>query len=341
MNHQQTETRAPKAAMAERRRISLPPWFGGWEMSLVVLVLVILVTASITSPYFATGSNFAITAGGAIGLALMVLPMALLMIGGEIDLSVASTFGLAGVVFGLCTEGGLSLPMALLLGLLLGASAGFVNGWLTVTFGLPSLVVTVGTLGLYRGFAYILLESRSISVLPVEFTTFAQKNVYGTYLPYTLLLFLVIAILAAIVLHRGSFGRRIYAVGSSATVSLFSGIRVKRVKVSLFLFSGVVASLAGMLYAGYVSSARANNGTGLELSVIAIVLIGGVSMFGGRGSFAGVMLALILVTALTSWMNLGFVSTNVQNTVIGTLMIAAVVIPVVAGRIRDRTLSRS
>jgi rhamnose transport system permease protein len=309
---------------------------GVWEIALIVLVVAAFIAATIATPFFATGQNFAITAGGAVGLALMVVPMALLMISGEIDLSIASVFGLAGVVFGLCVEAGIPLAVALMLGLVLGCAAGLLNGWLTVTFGLPSLVVTVGTLGLYRGIAYILLESRSISALPPEFTTFAQANIYGTYLPYTFLVFVVIAAVAAIVLHRGSFGRKTFAVGSSPVVSRFSGIRDRQVKTILFTFSGAIAALAGMLYAGYVSSARANNGAGLELSVIAIVLIGGVSMFGGKGSFLGVMLSLVLVTVLTSWMNLGFVPTNVQNTVVGLLMIAAVVIPVLATRFKDR-----
>lgn len=333
----QTLTSPPSAPGQSRRspRRALPSWFGAWETSLLVLVVLVTVMASINTPYFATGSNFSITAGGAIGLALMVIPMALLMIAGEIDLSIASVFGLTGVVFGLCIEGGISLPLSIVIGLVLGAAAGFINGWLTVAFGLPSLVVTVGTLGLYRGIAYILLESRSISALPVEFTTFSQSNIYGTYIPYTFVLFVLMAVIAAVVLHRGAFGRRTFAVGSSAVVSRFSGIPVRRIKITLFCLSGTIAALAGMLYAGYVSSARANNGTGLELSVIAIVLIGGVSMFGGKGSFAGVMLSLVLVTVLTSWMNLGFLPTNVQNTVIGVLMIAAVVVPVVAKKISD------
>jgi rhamnose transport system permease protein len=262
------------------------------------------------------------------------------MISGEIDLSVASIFGLAGVVFGSCIEAGITLPLAIVIGLVLGAGAGFFNGWLTVTFGLPSLVVTVGTLGLYRGIAYVLLESRSISALPIDFTTFAQGNILGTYVPYTFILFVAVAVIAAVILHGGASGRRTFALGSSAVVSAFSGIRVGRLKIELFIFSGTIAALAGMLYAGYVSSARANNGTGLELSVIAIVLIGGVSMFGGKGSFLGVMLSLLLVTVLTSWMNLSFVPSNVQNTIVGVLMIVAVIIPVIVRHRRPKGVPR-
>ncbi|WP_404437207.1 ABC transporter permease [Microbacterium aerolatum] len=327
---------APATEPVARTRRALPAWFGGWELALVALVIAAVVAGSIASPFFATGQNFAITTAGAIGLALMVVPMAGLMVAGEIDLSVASVFGLAGVTFGMTLDAGIPLIGALLIGLVVGAAAGFINGWLTTAFGLPSLVVTVGTLGLYRGIAYILLENRSISRIPAEWAAFAQSNVPGTYLPYPLILFVVVAVAAGVILHRGGFGRRVFAVGSSVTASRYSGIRVRLVKRALFTFSGAVAALAGMIYTGYVASARADNGTGLELTVIAIVLIGGVSMYGGRGSMVGVILALILVIALGSWMNLFFVPTNVQNTVIGSLMIAAVVVPALILLARDR-----
>jgi rhamnose transport system permease protein len=317
-----------------KRTLTLPVGVGFWEASLLALIILTFIIASAGSPSFATGSNFAITAAGAASLALMVIPMAWVMISGEIDLSVASVFGLAGVIFGRCVEAGLPTAVAIVIGLAVGAVAGLINGVLTVAFGLPSLVVTVGTLGLFRGLAYIMLESRSISDLPQGFATFAQANIPGTYFPYTFVLFLVIAGVAGILLQRGTTGRKTYAVGSSAAVSRFSGIRVQRIKRNLFIFSGTVAALAGMLYAGYVSSARASNGTGLELSVVAIVLIGGVSMYGGKGSFVGVLLSLVLVTLLTSWMSLAYVSTNVQNTLIGLLMIGAVVAPVLASKIR-------
>lgn len=335
-----TSPDGPRTRVGKDRRRALPGWFGAWEITLVVLVAAALIAASVANPFFATGQNFAFTAMGAVGLALMVIPMALLMISGEIDLSIASVFGLAGVVFGMALEAGLALPLAVLAGLLLGAAAGLLNGWLTTAFGLPSLVVTVGTLGLYRGLAFILLENRSISQVPSEFTSFAQSAIPQTYIPFTFVVFIVLAVIAGVILHRGRFGREVFSVGSSAVVSRFSGIPVRRIKVSLFIATSTFASLAGMLYVGYVSSARANNGTGLELTVIAIVLIGGVSMFGGKGSFVGVMLSLILMTVLTSWMNLLFVPTNIQNIVVGAFMIAAVVVPALVAIVRQRNLVR-
>lgn len=327
-------TQGPASGTTKKKRV-FPSWFGPWEFALLCLVVLVAALGSVSSPYFATPENFAITAAGAVGLSLMVVPMAWLMIAEEIDLSIASVFGLSGVIFGLCIESGLPLVAAVAISLAVGALAGFINGFLTVDVGLPSLVVTVGTLALFRGIAFILLESRSVSDLPKAFTEFTQGNVGATLIPNGFVVFVVVAVVAGLLLSRGSVGRKTYAVGSSVEVARFSGIRVKKVKRGLFIFSGTIAALAGIMYAGYVSSARANNGTGMELSVIAIVLIGGVSMYGGKGSFVGVMLSLLLVTTLTSWMTLGYVTTNIQYTVIGLLMIGAVVVPVLVTKTKD------
>lgn len=229
---------------------------------------------------------------------------------------------------------GLPAWLAIGVGILAGAVAGLVNGILVVDVGLPSLIVTIGTLGLYRGCAYILLGNEGVSELPRALTSFAQDSVPGSLVPYGFLAFLALAAAAAVLLHRGAIGRKVFAIGSNPEVARFSGLAVRRIKRSLFVFSGTVAAVAGIAYSGYISTVRATNGTGLELVVIGIVLIGGVSMYGGRGSFADVLLALILVTVVTSWMTLDDAETAVQYMVTGLLMIGAVVVPALAARIR-------
>lgn len=323
-----------------RRSWSARFGLGGWEIGLIALIVIVLVAGTITAPNFFSMRNFSVTVASSAGILLMVVPMAWLIIAGEIDLSVASVFGLAGVIFGLSIENGLGLIGAIVVTAAVCVIAGLINGVLTVDFGLPSLVVTIGTLALFRGAAYILLENRSISDFPAAFTEFSQGNVAGTLIPNSFIIFLVIAIVSWVYLQRGQVGRKVFAVGGSVEVSKYSGIRVRRVKRGLFVFSSLVAGLAGVLYAGYVSSARANNGTGLELSVIAIVLIGGVSMYGGKGSFTGVVLSLALVIGIGSWMNLKYVASSVQYTVIGLLMIVAVIMPVLSERLRTRRASR-
>lgn len=312
----------------------LAGWVGPWETALLGLVVVVLIFGSVTSPFFFTGANFSNTSAGAVGVSLMVVGQTWLMVSGEIDLSVASVFGISGVVFGLSIESRAPLPVAIAIALLVGAVAGLINGLLSVDLGLPSLIVTVGSLALFRGASYILLGSRAISALPIAFTGFAQGDVGTSVLPNVLVVFLVIAVLAGTFLQWGSVGRKTYAAGSSLEVSRFSGHRVKRLKRGLFVLSGALSALAGVLYTGYVSTARADNGTGQELTVIAIVLIGGVSMFGGKGSFIGVMLSLVLVTSLTSLMTLNYTNSDVQSMVIGLLMVGAVVVPRVIRGVR-------
>lgn len=329
----QVTDRSPTPAPVIRRRRA-PSWFGTWEMTLAGLLVLALVVASLTSPYFATGTNFSISATGALGLALMVVPMTWLMIAGEIDLSVASAFGLSATVFGLALAHGVGTWPAIGLGVLTAAAAGLLNGLLVVDVGLPSLIVTIGTLGLYRGLSYVLLENEGISDLPAGLTTFAQGNLPGTLVPYGFVAFLLLAAVAAVLLHRGTLGRAVFAIGSNPEVARFSGLRVNTIKRGLFVFSGVVAGVAGIAYAGYISTVRANNGTGLELVVVGIVLIGGVSMYGGKGSFVGVLLSLVLVTVLTSWMSLGDAETAVQYMVTGLLMVGAVVVPALVRRLR-------
>ncbi len=319
-----------------KAKIRLPAWCGPWELTLLALVVLVLVLGTVLVPYFASTDNFSVTAARAVGLSLMVVPMTWLMIAGEIDLSVASVFGVSGVVFGLAIQANWGFIVAFIVALAVGAIAGITNGFFAVTLGLPALIVTVGTLGLFRGIAYILIQNFAVSKLPTGFSDFAQGNIGTSIIPNGFALFLIVAVIAGLILHRGSFGRKIFAVGSSLEVSRFSGIQVRRVKRRLFMFSGLTSALAGILYTGYVSSANATNGTGLELSVIGIVLIGGVSMFGGKGSFLGVMLSLVLVTALSSWMTLSFVGTDLQYTVTGLLMIGAVVIPALVTTIRAR-----
>ena len=308
-------------------KIILPNWFGGWEVGLISLVAMVWIVGSVIEPNFFTSSNFSTTFASSIGIALMVIPMAWLIISGEIDLSVASIYGLSAAVLGRILEVGNAFWFSAVLALVVAGLAGIINGVLVVNFNLPSLVVTVGTLALYRGVAFILLEYRSFSDFPTAFTNFTQNTFGNSPIPQTGIVFFALAIVAGLLLQSGGVGRKVYAIGSNLTVSNFSAIRVQRTKRGMFVFSGLVSGVAGILYAGYTSSARANNGTGLELSIIAIVLMGGISMYGGKGRFLGVMLSLILVTSLTSWMNLRYISSSIQYTVVGMLMIGAVVIP--------------
>jgi rhamnose transport system permease protein len=272
-------------------------------------------------------------------IAIMALAMTLIVVAREIDLSVASVFGLASVVLGLLVDGGAPIGVALTAALVTGALAGALNATLIVRVGLPSIVVTIGTLAMLRGLAFGLFGTKSVSAFPTWFTNIGIGSVPGTQVPWSLVVFGVLFVIFAVVLHRTYVGRQIYTIGLNAEAARFAGINVGRIRMVLFVVSGLLAAVAAIVYTARVSSVRADNGTGLELQVIAAVLLGGVSIFGGRGSLLGVLLSLMLVAILRNLFSLQDVGSSVQDIVIGSLMISAVVLPETLARVRRR-LSR-
>ncbi|GHO78643.1 sugar ABC transporter permease [Ktedonobacter sp. SOSP1-85] len=307
---------------------------GSWEALLLVLLVLVMILGSSLSPYFLSFSNFSLMASDVMEKAIMALAMTLIIVAGEIDLSVASILGLASVVLGVCVRAGLPIGLGMLLVLVLGACAGLLNGAAVTRLGLPSLVVTLGTLGLYRGLAYVVLGDQAVSDFPVAFTNFGFGVVPGTLIPWTVLVFIVLALVFVVILHWSSFGRRIYAVGNNKEAARFSGIRVDRLKLTLFVISGAIAALAGILFTARFASARADNAVGFELDVVTIVLLGGVNIFGGRGSLVGVILSLIIIAMLHNALGLANISGDIQNTVIGVLLIFSVLGPNLAQRIQ-------
>jgi rhamnose transport system permease protein len=312
----------------------------GWERFLVVLVAGAVIAGSSTSPYFLTATNFRVGVSDFMEIAIMALAMTLIVVAREIDLSVASIFGLASVVLGLLTDAGAPMGLVLVAVLLTGAVAGSLNGLLIVRIGVPSIVVTIGTLALFRGLGFGLFGTRSVSEFPTWFTNIGIGVVAGTQVPWSFVIFGALFVVFATVLHRTYVGRQIYAIGLNAEATRFSGVRVQRIRMALFVASGVLAAVAAVVYTARVSSVRADNGTGLELQVIAAVLLGGVSIFGGRGSLLGVLLSLVLVAVLRNVFSLQDVGSEVQDIVIGALMISAVVLPETFSRLRRRLSSR-
>jgi rhamnose transport system permease protein len=289
----------------------------------------------VRSPVFLDGSNFSLIVSNAVERAIMALPMTLIIIAGEIDLSVASIAGLASAVLGETWDAGWPLWLCVAVTLLVGAAAGLVNGLLITRLGLPSLVVTLGTLALFRGLAFVILEERAISDYPRGFTTFGFRSIPGTRAPWTLLVFLPLLAVFLIVLHRGWVGRQLYAIGNNPEAARFSAVRVARLKLWLFVVSGTLAALAGILFTARVSSSRADNAIGFELDVIAAVLLGGVSIFGGRGTLVGVVLALAVIATTRNVLQLTNVKAEVQSITAGALLVLSVLGPNVARRLSE------
>jgi rhamnose transport system permease protein len=322
--------------MSERRS-SIKATLASWETLLVILLLgVIIFGSSLTSVFF-EGSNFSIIASTAIERAIMALPMTLIIIGGEIDLSVASMAGLASVVVGDRWDAGWPLWLCIAAALAVGVTGGLLNGLLITQFRLPSLVVTLGTLALYRGLAYVIMGDRAISDYPSWFTTLGFRTIPETRLPWSFVIYVPLLIVFLIVLHRSWIGRQLYAVGLNAEAARFSAIRVARIKLALYVVSGLMAALAGIIYTARVSSSRADNAIGYELDVIAAVLLGGVSIFGGRGTLLGVVLSLAVIATLRNALALDNVNADIQSIAVGGLLILSVLGPNVVRRLSRRS----
>jgi rhamnose transport system permease protein len=263
---------------------------------------------------------------------LIALPMTLVIVTGEIDLSVASVVGLSTVLVGLLFEAGYSIPVAALVALVAGAACGALNGFLVAYVGLPSLAVTIGTLALYRGLAVGLLGTTAITGFPDRWSDLATAEIGETGVPQVVLLVAVLIVGFGLLLHFTSFGRGVYDIGLNAEAARFTGVDVARTKLILFVLSGVVSALAGVYFVLRFGSARGDNAAGLELQVIAAVLLGGVSIFGGRGKLHGVIAGVLLIGVISSALRLESVTVNVINIIIGLLLVASVVAPsVLAG----------
>ena len=324
----------PEAAVSGRRRNWLAT-LGRWEVLLAIVLVALIVIGSTVSPVFLSGRNFANLISAIIEVAIMSLPMALIIIAGEIDLSVESMVGLSASVLGYLYAAGVPMELCIPIVLAIGALGGLLNGVLTTRAGLPSLVVTLGTLALYRGLALVVLESRGISQFPTWFTSFGFGTVPGLPIPWPFVLYLAIALVLAALLHGTWIGREIYAIGKNQAASRFSGVRVARIKLWLFVLSGTVAALAGVILTARMASARADVGIGLTLVVVTIVLLGGVDIFGGRGTIPGVVLAFFTLAVLGNALRLTNVSSDIQSIVVGLLLVVSVVIPTLARRVKE------
>jgi len=309
-----------------------------WETGLVIAFFAIVLMGSTVSSQFLTKGNLFYLCISIGEIAIMTLPLTLIIVTGEIDLSVASILGLSSAMLGYLASDGWPMWAIFVVVILLGAAAGLFNGILITRFGLPSLAVTIGTLTLYRGFAVVILGPNIISTFPSRLTSIGVNPVASTFLSYSVLFFLILAVIFGVALHLTPFGRSLYAIGLNTQAARFAGIRVNRIKLRLYVLSGIICAFAGILYTFRLSTAVQDNGLGLELSVVAIVLLGGVSIFGGRGSIVGVVLAVFVYAALQNALFLTSFPQRAFGIVTGCLLLISVLIPnagAIARRVRE------
>jgi rhamnose transport system permease protein len=323
-----------RTAPADGRRHALSRLLR-WDVIVVALLLVVFRGGAMSTPDFATSDNLSFAFGDLSEIALIALPMTLLVVAGEVDLSVASVLGMSSALLGSLWDAGWPIETIVPLLIVVGAVTGLVNGLLVTRLGLPSLAVTIGTLTLYRGLAYVVLGTKAVAQFPQNYADLATKTVPGTPIPYPFALFIVAAIVTAVVLHATGTGRAIFAIGAQEEAAFFAGIRVKRIKLLLFVLSGVVSAFAGVIYTLRYGSARADNGLGLELAVIAAVLLGGVDFDGGRGTLGGVVAGVLLIGLLRNLLMLRDVATEIQSIVTGLLLIVSVLTPRIVAGVRE------
>jgi rhamnose transport system permease protein len=310
-----------------------------WEVLLLLILAVIVWWGSQISPFFIqpdfwNSANFGASISGTMEVAIMALAMTPIIVMGDIDLSVESMVGLGGAVLGVLWAAGVPLQIGIPIVLVVGAVGGLFNGLLVTRWGLPALVVTLGTLALYRGLANVVLGTSYVTNFPSAFTAFGFGYVPGTQVPWTLLAFLVIAVIFWAVMHLTWIGRQVFAIGKNKDAARYSGVRVATLKTALFAVSGMVAAFAGIVLALRYNSVRSDNGTGLTLTVVMIAVLGGVDINGGKGTIPGVILAVFTLAALQSALRLGGVSSEYQNVAIGLLLIVSVIAPQLARQIR-------
>jgi len=339
----QTETAAPDAAPAATAgRRDWRAVFGRWETLLVGLLVVTAIAGQVISTEFLTADSFTTGSLDLSEIALMALPVTLVIVAAEIDLSVASVLALSSALMAYLWNHNQPIETIIPVCIVAGALCGAFNGVLVTRFGLPSLAVTIGTFALFRGLAFVVIGDQSVTDFPSLWTDRAFGNFAGTFVPDTIVLFAILAIAFAVLLHATPFGRSVFAIGANEEASYFSGLRVKRVKLILFTLSGAVAGLAGVVISLRNSTAAANVAMGFELTVITAVLLGGVSIFGGRGSIAGVVLALLLLGGIQKAILLSeSISSYWIQIVTGTLLVGSVLGPNLARRVAEARRRRS
>ncbi|MFD1942294.1 ABC transporter permease [Paradevosia shaoguanensis] len=304
-----------------------------WEALLILVAIAIFIVNSFASPYFLNAWSLSDLTFNFTEKALIALAMALLIIAGEIDLSVAAIIALASTMMGLALQVGVDTPGLVAIGIATGLVCGAFNGFLVTGLKLPSIVVTIGTMSLFRGLSFIILGDQAFKGYPESFAFFGQGYVWWV-VSFELVLFLVCALLYYFLLHRTNFGRRVFAIGNNPVASRFSGVRVDRIRFTLFCLTGLMSGIASVLLTSRLGSTRPSIAQGWELEVITMVVLGGVNILGGSGSILGVVIAAFIMGLVTFGLGLLNVPGIVMSIFIGALLILVIALPIVYGMLK-------
>lgn len=326
----ETRTRQP---IPDRLGTPLSRVFGSWEVLLFGVAVVIFIANSFASPYFLNAWNLSDATFNFTEKAMIAFAMALLVIAGEIDLSVAAIIALASTAMGAAAQMGIGTPGLVAIGIAVGLVCGAINGTLVSLLRLPSIVVTIGTMSLFRGISYIVLGDQAYGKYPADFAYFGQGYVAWMF-SFEFVLFIVIAVIFGIVLHATNFGRQIFVIGNNEFAARFSGIPVERIKFKLFLLTGLMSGIAAVCLTSRLGSTRPSIAQGWELEIVTMVVLGGVSILGGAGTIAGVVIAAFVMGLVTFGLGLLNVPGIVMSIFVGLLLITTIALPIVIRRVK-------
>ena len=300
-------------------------FFFQWEWLLVLIFLMVHVINSIFSPYYLELAVFLNAPRNFLDKAFIVFPMMMVIMMGRIDISVASNVALTSVLMAMLFNAGLPMPLAMLAALLIGTLLGGLTSLLQIKFPeLPAMIVTLATMTIYRGVAYVILQDKASSGFPEWFSFFAWGNV-GPF-PFILLVFTVVAVIFGILIHKTGFGRTVYGMGSNLLACKYSGVKTDRVLLIVGFLTGLMCAVCAIFLTSRMGSTRPNIAMGYELEVIAMVVLGGVSTSGGTGRIAGPLLAVFIIGFLNYGLGLMNIASQALFIIIGLLLILSVLV---------------
>lgn len=312
--------------VASTRAFSLKRFFFQWEWMLAIIMVVIFVINSSLSEYFLDGPLLVSATSTFLDKAFLVMPMVFVIILGDIDISVASTVALSSVIMAVAYNAGLPMPLAMVLCLAVSTTCGFINGYFITKFKeLSAVIVTLSTMIIYRGIALIILKDQASGGFPDWYKYLGWGSLGNV--PFILIVFVVFALVFGFVLHKTTFGRRLYAMGNNVTSSYFSGVQIDKMKLIVFTSVGFMAGITAIFLASRMGSTRPNVATGYELDVITMVVLGGISTAGGKGRMFGAVMAIFLIGYLRYGLGLVNIPAQTLLIIIGLLLIFAVMVP--------------
>lgn len=313
--------------ISAEQKFSLKKFFLQWEWFLVLLFIGINIMNSNLSPYYMNADGLLNATSSFLEKAFLALPMAFVLILGEIDISVGSTVALSSVVMAVSYNNlGVPMGVAILICLLTGTLCGFINGFILTKYKeLAPMIVTLGTQILYRGIATMILKDQASGSFPTWFSNIYWGSIGS--IPYMLIVFIVLAVIFGVILHKTTFGRRVYAIGSNRVASRYSGIQVDKIRLIIYTVTGTMAAITAIFLTSRMGSTRPNIATAYEMDAIAMVVLGGISTSGGKGRFVGAVISIFIIGFLRYGLGLINVSSQVMLIIIGCLLIGAVMIP--------------